>query len=117
MAIYPSRSTAPRGASAPPQGTQPINVEAWPAEATASLRVATLVESTTIRGTAAPLAIPLDERAKASNRPAADGDDDAEALPTLPHRKLLRRDSLDRRNALLKGKEGSRRRQRWENGA
>ena len=31
-------------------------------------------------------------------------------------RKLLRRDSLERREALLKGKEGSRQRRRWENG-
>lgn len=31
-------------------------------------------------------------------------------------RKILRRDSLDRREALLKGKEGSRQRRRWENG-
>lgn len=32
-------------------------------------------------------------------------------------RQILRRDSLKRREALLKGKEGSRRRQKWENGA
>jgi hypothetical protein len=31
-------------------------------------------------------------------------------------RKLLRRDSMERRDALLKGKEGSRQRRRWENG-
>ncbi|EXJ91208.1 hypothetical protein A1O1_04318 [Capronia coronata CBS 617.96] len=30
-------------------------------------------------------------------------------------RKLLRRDSMERRDALLKGKEGSRQRRRWEN--
>jgi hypothetical protein len=29
----------------------------------------------------------------------------------------VRKDSMKRRDALLKGKEGSRRRQRWENGA
>ncbi|KAL9104786.1 MAG: hypothetical protein Q9187_008861, partial [Circinaria calcarea] len=34
----------------------------------------------------------------------------------LPRQEPLRRDSLKRREALLKGKEGSRRRQRWENG-
>ena len=28
----------------------------------------------------------------------------------------MRRDSMDRREALLKGKEGSRQRRRWENG-
>jgi hypothetical protein len=31
-------------------------------------------------------------------------------------RKILRRDSIERREALLKGKEGSRQRRRWENG-
>ena len=30
---------------------------------------------------------------------------------------LVRRDSLERREALLKGREGSRQRRRWENGA
>ncbi|MCJ1436706.1 hypothetical protein MMC27_006088 [Xylographa pallens] len=118
MAIYPSRSTAPRGTSAPPQETQPINIEAWTAAATASIRAVTLMDPASVRGSSAPLAIPLDEHAKASNRSAvaaADNNDDAEAAPDTPRRKLLRRDSLDRRNALLKGKEGSRRRQRWEN--
>lgn len=33
-----------------------------------------------------------------------------------PDRKIARRDSMDRREALLKGKEGSRQRRRWENG-
>lgn len=33
-----------------------------------------------------------------------------------PERKLVRRDSMERREALLKGKEGSRQRRRWENG-
>ncbi|MCJ1383968.1 hypothetical protein MMC17_007082 [Xylographa soralifera] len=111
MAIYPSRSTAPRGINAPLQETQPINIEAWTAEATASLQAVTLVDPASVRATSAPLAIGLDEHAKASNRSAADNDDPEAA----PRRKLLRRDSLDRRNALLKGKEGSRRRQRWEN--
>jgi len=38
--------------------------------------------------------------------------------PSTGHtgRKILRRDSMDRREALLKGKEGSRQRRRWENG-
>ena len=77
------------------------------------------MDPASVRGTSAPLAIPLDEHAKASNRSAvaaADNNDDDLAAPDTPRRKLLRRDSLDRRNALLKGKEGSRRRQRWENG-
>ncbi|MCJ1403968.1 hypothetical protein MMC11_007191 [Xylographa trunciseda] len=118
MAIYPSQSTVPRGASVPPQETQPINIEAWTDEATASLRTVTLAAPASVRGSSAALAIPLDEHPKLANRSlgaAADNDDDFEAASTSPRRKLLRRDSLDRRNALLKGKEGSRRRQRWEN--
>ena len=52
-----------------------------------------------IRGTSVRLSVPLDSK------------------PTsAPPRKLVRRDSLDRREALLKGKEGSRQRRRWENG-
>lgn len=40
----------------------------------------------------------------------------AEAVHTVyKRREPIRRDSLKRREALLKGKEGSRRRQRWEN--
>ncbi|MCJ1284489.1 hypothetical protein MMC26_003821 [Xylographa opegraphella] len=121
MAIYPSRSTGPRGPSAPSQETQPINIETWTAEAAPSLRVVSLVDPASVLGASAPLAIPLDEHAKASHRSSAvagvdkNSNEDADGLPTTPHRKLLRRDSLDRRNALLKGKEGSRRRQRWEN--
>jgi hypothetical protein len=49
------------------------------------------------------LSIPLDARTE-----NASGD--------AKRKEPLRRDSLKRREALLKGKEGSRRRQRWENG-
>ena len=38
------------------------------------------------------------------------------AARSVPHRTIIRRDSLERREALLKGKEGSRQRRRWENG-
>jgi hypothetical protein len=42
---------------------------------------------------------------------------DAEALKAVKARKEpLKRDSMKRREALAKGREGSRRRQRWENG-
>ncbi|EHL03273.1 R3H [Glarea lozoyensis ATCC 20868] len=45
-------------------------------------------------------------------------DSEAEALKSVRARKEpLKRDSMKRREALLKGKEGSRRRQRWENDA
>lgn len=51
-----------------------------------------------IRGTTVSLSVPLDHRPVSSSP-----------------RKILRRDSLDRREALLRGKEGSRQRRRWEN--
>ncbi|KAK5070264.1 hypothetical protein LTR64_002103 [Lithohypha guttulata] len=50
------------------------------------------------RGTSVKLSVPLDTKPT-----------------TTTTRKILRRDSLDRREALLKGKEGSRQRRRWEN--
>ena len=53
----------------------------------------------TPRGTSVKLSVPLDSKTTITTS-----------------RKLLRRDSMDRREALLKGKEGSRQRRRWENG-
>lgn len=55
-----------------------------------------------IRGTTMKLEIPLDTS-------------DTRRTTYLPRRPLSRRDSMKRRDALLMGKEGSRRRQRWEN--
>ena len=55
--------------------------------------------STSVRGPSVRLSVPLDSK---------------QTVTTT--RKILRRDSLDRREALLKGKEGSRQRRRWENG-
>ena len=42
---------------------------------------------------------------------------DAKKRDRGPRLKPLQRDSLTRRDALLRGKEGSRRRRRWENGS
>jgi hypothetical protein len=92
MAIY---------SSVPPPGQQQspaVDIEAWTVSALESLSV-----SPSARGTGVTLSIPLER--------------DEEAKPALKPRKApLRRDSLKNRQALLKGKEGSRRRQRWENG-
>jgi len=68
---------------------------------------------TPIRGTTMKLEIPLDGRP--SDVRVGDGDDERQVL--VPRRSLSRRDSMKRREALLVGKEGSRRRQRWENSA
>lgn len=65
------------------------------------------------RNTASALAIPLDGDAVAT--PAAAADDPAPRERIYQPKWKPRRDSQVRREALLKGKEGSRRRQKWEN--
>ncbi|KAL8695645.1 MAG: hypothetical protein Q9224_003265 [Gallowayella concinna] len=95
---------------------QPINIEAWTEQATESFNAINLTSSAPVRGTSVSLAIPLDDRAGKSTAGAENERTLPEASTTnRPRREPLRRDSLKRREALLKGKEGSRRRQRWEN--
>ncbi|KAI4101451.1 MAG: hypothetical protein L6R37_004926 [Teloschistes peruensis] len=114
MAIFPNVTGQPIG---PHQPAQPINIQAWTEQATQSLNAVSLSSPGGVRGTSVSLAIPLDEQAAAKRSAGAaegqHGPDTSEAV--RPHREPLRRDSLKRREALLKGKEGSRRRQRWEN--
>jgi hypothetical protein len=85
-------------------------VEAWTRETILSIQDLHLSPS---RGSNAALSIPLDAAV-----PPNEGKESASTLHTayVPRRELSRRDSLKRREALLKGKEGSRRRQKWENG-
>ncbi|KAL8674821.1 MAG: hypothetical protein Q9168_000802 [Polycauliona sp. 1 TL-2023] len=112
MAIFPIETSGQ--ADGPHPSTAPaIDIEAWTEQATESINAISLLSSTPVRGTSLSLAIPLDEQAaKRTN-----GEQHAQDLSTdnRPRREPLRRDSLKRREALLKGKEGSRRRQRWEN--
>jgi hypothetical protein len=93
MAIY---------SSVPPPDQQPaangVDIEAWTVEALQSLQISSLVQ-----GTGVTLTIPL-------NDPLP------EPAPKIAKKKTVSRESLKRRETLLKGKEGSRRRQRWENG-
>lgn len=94
-----------------------VNIEAWTEETIESLRTVRIssasFSSTRItRGASAPLEISLDQEQVVT---------DTEATTTTPtsyarRREPVRRDSMNRREALLKGKEGSRRRQKWENG-
>lgn len=94
-----------------------IDIDAWTLSALQSLSV-----SPVARGTGTPLAIPIDddEKPPATNtghktttvRIAAGAAVDTDT----PRRPPSRRDSLKKRDALLKGKEGSRQRRRWENG-
>ncbi|KAI4188059.1 MAG: hypothetical protein L6R41_002404 [Letrouitia leprolyta] len=116
MAIFPK---APGQTNGSYQSTeQPINTEAWTEQAAESLNAISLSSTGGVRGTSVSLAIPLDEHAARKPKIAVEEgshapDDDTAAY--RPRREPLRRDSLKRREALLKGKEGSRRRQRWEN--
>ena len=59
-----------------------------------------------VTGTTVRISVPLD----ATDRPAVT------TRTVYTERKIMRRDSMERREALLKGKEGSRQRRRWENG-
>ncbi|KAL8759297.1 MAG: hypothetical protein Q9184_003660 [Pyrenodesmia sp. 2 TL-2023] len=111
MAILPKATTQVNGTA------QPINIEAWTERAAESLHAVSLTSPGGVRGTSVSLAIPLDEQ-PAAKRTAATNEErrtlDASASDR-PRPEPLHRDSLKRREALLKGKEGSRRRQRWEN--
>ncbi|RDW67140.1 uncharacterized protein DSM5745_09006 [Aspergillus mulundensis] len=124
MAIHPSFPSQ----DGPLSSQQARAISAWTEQAAASLENLTITESaptsTTLRGATVSLSIPLDDPV-----PAADGtapriktlcQSTAEKVQKVPavtfrRREPLRRDSLKRREALLKGKDGSRRRQRWEN--
>ncbi|KAI9158253.1 hypothetical protein HJFPF1_06245 [Paramyrothecium foliicola] len=102
-----------------------IDIDAWTISALQSLSV-----SPVARGTGTPLAIPIDEPPSPIAFTAAAASRQSQQQPavqfiksdppvletTPPRRPLSRRDSQKRRDALLKGNEGSRQRRRWENG-
>lgn len=108
MAIYSSVPPPSQQPSVPvtSQSASAIDIEAWTVSALQSLTV-----SPSARGTGVSLSIPLDD-----SRDAGGVDATPSKSTHKPRREPLRRDSQKRREALLKGKEGSRRRQRWENG-
>ncbi|KAL8656829.1 MAG: hypothetical protein Q9226_002521 [Calogaya cf. arnoldii] len=112
MAIFPNETIGQVNGPHQP-AAQPIDIEAWTEQATESINAISLLSSAPVCGTSVSLAIPLDEQA-AKRTDAERHLQDASAT-SRPRREPLRRDSLKRREALLKGKEGSRRRQRWEN--
>lgn len=98
------------------------NVQAWTKQAADALQSVNL-SSKSPRGTSVKLSIPLDQSSSVINSRAPGHDNvrpgtptQGQAHTTYGKRTLIRRDSLDRREALLKGKEGSRQRRRWENG-
>lgn len=119
MAIFPNANAYVQNGAPYASPPHPINIEAWTEEAMQSLNAVSLVSPGGVPNTSASLAIDLDEPSYhkedgitgAAHRA---GNPDSSYRP---RREPLRRDSLKRREALLKGKEGSRRRTRWENGS
>ena len=109
MAIFPSTSVYGDYVGPNIVAPQPISIEAWTEQATQALNDVSLSPNA-VRGASISLAIDLDEK-------VAQNEGGEHPSIYRPRREPMRRDSLKRREALLKGKEGSRRRTRWENGS
>lgn len=112
MAVPPTLPTSPEAQAS---ATSHERVEAWAvsqaADALGAVHLSPLSPSE-VRGTRVTIDIPLDEQLVQDEPPRPR----PEAVHTVyKRREPVRRDSMKRREALLKGKEGSRRRQRWEN--
>ncbi|KAJ9609698.1 hypothetical protein H2200_006026 [Cladophialophora chaetospira] len=89
--------------SGPAQMMDPITEEVTTqTDQISNVPAATTTHRASIIGTSVRMTVPLDTTTRTMPIPYAE-------------RKLLRRDSLERREAFLKGKEGSRQRRRWEN--
>lgn len=131
MAIHPR--LRPQGSQGSLSPQQTLAISAWTEQAASSLQDLSLSDATTpdassqsptparssLRGATMSLSIPLDDqppspspRVKIASKP----EDSRPPTVSFRRREPLRRDSLKSREALLKGKDGSRRRQRWENG-
>lgn len=106
MAIFPNVTGQLNGPYQPV--AQPVNIEAWTEQATEALNAVSLSSSAGIRGTSVSLAISLDEQAAAKGTTSAKDEHAPDTSAAYrPRREPLRRDSLKRREALLKGKEGT----------
>lgn len=128
MAIHPK--LRPEGSQCSLSPQQTIAISAWTEQAAASLEDLTLSDSTPADRTTQPpptrsplcgatvaVSIPLDDQPPATpSRVRPSTEETRPPTVSFRRREPLRRDSLKRREALLKGKDGSRRRQRWENG-
>ncbi|KAL8743177.1 MAG: hypothetical protein Q9190_004442 [Brigantiaea leucoxantha] len=110
MAIHPS--IHPQGHPTGPLSAQSESSSGQSAEALHNISPLSL---NAVHGTSVPLAIPLDDHTTSQKPAASDENSGLAASNGRSRREPIRRDSLKRREALLKGNEGSRRRQRWEN--
>lgn len=118
MAIHPIMIPA---IQPPPASRQSANVAAWTEQAIEALQSIDLsaeAAQRVPRGTSVMLTAPLDERreSRAHGTGASQSHGSRQVQTTYGRSEPMRRDSLKRREALLKGKEGSRQRRRWENG-
>jgi hypothetical protein len=105
----------PRQAAVP----QPIDIEAWTEQATAALSSVAISAPREMAGvTTVTLAIPLDDDAlvRGGHVQPMGAAAVAKEGGLYTRKAPVRRDSMNRREALLRGKEGSRQRRRWENG-
>ena len=119
MAIYPKLIATVQSHT---ETEAVVDVEAWTEQATQALQAVALSPppAETPRGTSVTLAIPLDGQTSRTAARASGGTEGDASLRRdssgYRRKEPIRRDSLKRREALLKGKEGSRQRRRWENG-
>ncbi|KAF2002305.1 hypothetical protein P154DRAFT_521119 [Amniculicola lignicola CBS 123094] len=75
----------------------------------------TITAASGVPGATISLQIPLDDTVQAGAHPAVATGSKETSTVFYRHKEPARRDSMKRREAMAKGKEGSRRRQRWEN--
>lgn len=111
-------ATPSRSSPVPVSSASIARVEAWTIEHASEALAATHLSSPTPanRTPAVTLDIPLDDTHPPKSTANLPPHARVEPVHTVYRRREpIRRDSLNRREALLKGKEGSRRRQRWEN--
>lgn len=96
------------------QEPQRIEVQAWADEAAEALHSVSINGTpASARPTKVTISIALDEDARTARQRKEARAQEAE---DASHPRNDKRDSMKRREALLKGRDGTRRRQRWENG-
>jgi hypothetical protein len=115
-------NTRPARPHVPEENTTLVDVAAWTQHAIQAMNGLSLhsdpnASATAVQGASVALQISLDSE-HGKRAPNGEGISAGQAVREgyVLRRKSSQRDSLRRREALLKGKEGSRQRRRWENG-